>query len=266
MRRWPYTFGVCLSIVVGRHRDRRLAAPRRAVARPGRLPRSGVRPPPADRPDVLRGRHHPRSDPPRMARRHRRRRQRVPRRSFATDWSFKRVGYIATGLVTFYVCYVSYRNLKSDLPLIRKGVLFDTDMLRFDHYLFFGHNPAEVLHDLLGTDILRAGARHGLCRLPPAHPPHPRRVPRVGQGPVARRLVRHRAQPQLGARSRQLLLAADPRPGVRPVVDVPGSPGHRCHRAPTRRCSGPVQASRKTRAAAPPTASPASRRCTCRWS
>jgi len=69
------------------------------------------------------------------------------------NWSRQRVGHIATGLTTFYVCYVSYRNLKSDLPLIRKDVLFDTEMLRLDHYLFFGHNPAEVLHQFLGTNV-----------------------------------------------------------------------------------------------------------------
>jgi len=69
------------------------------------------------------------------------------------EWSVKRVAYIATGLLSFYACYVSYRNLKSYLPVIREGVLFDAQMLRLDHWLLFGNNPAEVLHDLLGTGI-----------------------------------------------------------------------------------------------------------------
>ena len=67
------------------------------------------------------------------------------------EWTWKRVLYIVLGLVSFYVCYVSYRNLKSDLPLARAGVHFDKQMLDIDYFLFFNHNPAPVLHDLLGT-------------------------------------------------------------------------------------------------------------------
>jgi hypothetical protein len=70
------------------------------------------------------------------------------------EWTWKRVVYIATGLLSFYACYVSYRNLKSFLPVIRKDVLFDVDLLRLDHWLMFGHNPASLLHDLLGTGIV----------------------------------------------------------------------------------------------------------------
>jgi hypothetical protein len=70
------------------------------------------------------------------------------------EWSLKRVGYIATGLITFYASYVSYRNLKSYLPTYREGVLFDRQLLELDHWLMFGHNPATVLHNLLGTDVM----------------------------------------------------------------------------------------------------------------
>lgn len=69
------------------------------------------------------------------------------------EWSLARVGNIMTGLVGFYICYVSYRNIKSYLPLIREDVLFDHDMLQLDHFLMFGHNPAPVLHDWLGTTV-----------------------------------------------------------------------------------------------------------------
>lgn len=74
------------------------------------------------------------------------------------DWTWSRVGFIATGLLAFYACYVSYRNLKSYLPEIRttadgQPILYDSDLLRFDHWLMFGHNPAPLLHDLLGTNI-----------------------------------------------------------------------------------------------------------------
>jgi membrane-associated phospholipid phosphatase len=67
------------------------------------------------------------------------------------EWTWKRVLYIVLGLISFYICYVSYRNLKSDLPLARAGVHFDKQMLDIDYFVFFNHNPAPVLHDLLGT-------------------------------------------------------------------------------------------------------------------
>jgi hypothetical protein len=67
------------------------------------------------------------------------------------EWNATRVVNIATGLVGFYICYVSYRNIKSYLPLIREDVLFDHDMLQLDHFLSFGHNPAPLLHSWLGT-------------------------------------------------------------------------------------------------------------------
>ncbi|MGJ9411155.1 phosphatase PAP2 family protein [Aeromicrobium sp. CF4.19] len=69
------------------------------------------------------------------------------------EWSLKRVGYIATGLITFYACYVSYRNLKSYLPVYRDGVLEDNLLVEFDHWMMFGSNPALVMHELMGTDV-----------------------------------------------------------------------------------------------------------------
>ena len=152
MRRWPYTFAVCLSIVVGVTAiiaSQLLDVPLRdpdGFLGPAyvRLPVIGLLffavgiIPVA----IRRGRHDGIGGVVNAF-----------REIIRTDWSFKRVGYIATGLITFYVCYVSYRNLKSDLPLIRKGVLYDTDMLRFDHYLFFDNNPAEVMHNFFGTGI-----------------------------------------------------------------------------------------------------------------
>ena len=70
------------------------------------------------------------------------------------EWTWGRVGNIAAGLLSFYVCYVSYRNLKSYLPIIREEVLYDHEMLQLDHFLMFGNNPAPLLHDLMGTDVV----------------------------------------------------------------------------------------------------------------
>lgn len=67
------------------------------------------------------------------------------------EWTWGRVLHIATGLITFYVCYVSYRNIKGFLPVLREGVNFDTMLSRWDYWLMFGNHPAELMHNVLGT-------------------------------------------------------------------------------------------------------------------
>jgi len=69
------------------------------------------------------------------------------------EWTLHRVVHIATGMISFYICYVSYRNLKSYLPLLGGDTLHDRALLQLDHFLFLGNNPAEVLHHVLGTSI-----------------------------------------------------------------------------------------------------------------
>lgn len=145
MRRWPYTFAVCLSVLVGittiivsGHVDVPLRDPDGFLG-PAyiRLPLIGLLffavgiVPAAIRRGKIRGF------------------KAALRQIMRDEWNWKRVGNITAGLLTFYICYVSYRNLKSDLPLVRK-VHFDTEMLNFDYNLFFHNNPAPVLHHLLG--------------------------------------------------------------------------------------------------------------------
>ena len=67
-------------------------------------------------------------------------------------WSGLRLAVVAVGLATFYVSYVSYRNLKGALPLSRPGVL-DERLLALDRAMAFGSDPATLLHDLLGTGV-----------------------------------------------------------------------------------------------------------------
>lgn len=69
-----------------------------------------------------------------------------------TDWTWGRFGYIAAGLLAFYTSYVSYRNLKSYLPELRPPT-WDLRLERFDHWLFFGNYPSDVLHSFLGGDV-----------------------------------------------------------------------------------------------------------------
>ena len=154
LRRWPYTFAVALSLVVGvaavwssnlhgvplRDPEGFLGPAYirlpligllffaagvvpQAMYRVGVWPLSNLRKVPAEVRTIIR-----------------------------TEWSWKRLGYITTGLVAFYVCYVSYRNLKSHLPQARNSN-FDTELLRLDHWMFLGNNPGPVLHDLLGTEV-----------------------------------------------------------------------------------------------------------------
>jgi len=60
-----------------------------------------------------------------------------------------RLALVATALLAYHVVYLCYRNLKSWLAF---QPTHDAWLLRFDRDLFFGHSPAAVLHDLLGTD------------------------------------------------------------------------------------------------------------------
>ena len=66
-------------------------------------------------------------------------------------WSLRRVGLVLGLIVTFYVTYLCYRNVKSYLPLARPE-LFDSQLLELERRAF-GQDPAIFLHDLLGTGI-----------------------------------------------------------------------------------------------------------------
>jgi PAP2 superfamily len=67
-----------------------------------------------------------------------------------TRWTPYRTGMIAAGLVAYSVVYLCYRNLKSwDVFLTPRDDL----LLRWDHWLFLGHTPAVLLHDVLGQDV-----------------------------------------------------------------------------------------------------------------
>ncbi len=71
-----------------------------------------------------------------------------------THWTRDRMILVVSGILCFYVTYVSYRNLKSQLPFI-EGVhhKFDRELFSMDRAVFLGHEPAIVLHDLLGDGI-----------------------------------------------------------------------------------------------------------------
>jgi membrane-associated phospholipid phosphatase len=80
-------------------------------------------------------------------------------RSFGTQartlivehWTRERVSLVVVGLVSFYVTYVSYRNLKNFLPRVNHS-LYDPQLHAIDKALMFGHEPAVLLHQLLGEN------------------------------------------------------------------------------------------------------------------
>jgi hypothetical protein len=69
-------------------------------------------------------------------------------------WTRERIELVVSGILCFYITYVSYRNLKSQLPFI-EGIhhKFDRELFIIDKAIFLGHEPAIVLHDVLGDGI-----------------------------------------------------------------------------------------------------------------
>lgn len=72
-----------------------------------------------------------------------------------SHWNRERLTLVVLGLVCFYITYVSYRNLKSFLPAaLGVDYKFDRPLHLLDQAIFLGHEPAVVLHSMLGTGIM----------------------------------------------------------------------------------------------------------------
>jgi hypothetical protein len=80
----------------------------------------------------------------------------IVRQRLRTHWNRERLTLVGLGIVCFYAVYVSYRNLKSFLPFI-VTTKYDRELHLLDRALFFGHEPATVLHTLLGTNLTAHG-------------------------------------------------------------------------------------------------------------
>jgi hypothetical protein len=65
-------------------------------------------------------------------------------------WPWAHVRFALMGLGTWYLTYVAFRNLKSFVPFVNPE-LQDRELAAFDRVLFLGHDPAVLLHALLGT-------------------------------------------------------------------------------------------------------------------
>ena len=69
---------------------------------------------------------------------------------FEQRWWGVRGLVVISALLSFYVTYISYRNLKSFLPFVTDSN-FDGELLSAERWLFFGNDPAELLHNVLGA-------------------------------------------------------------------------------------------------------------------
>jgi PAP2 superfamily len=76
----------------------------------------------------------------------------IVRQRLRAHWNRERLTLVGLGIVCFYVVYVSYRNLKSFLPFVIETD-YDRELHLLDRALFFGHEPATVMHTVLGTSI-----------------------------------------------------------------------------------------------------------------
>jgi membrane-associated phospholipid phosphatase len=65
-------------------------------------------------------------------------------------WDGANLRFALLGLGAWYLTYASFRNLKSYVPFVN-GHLWDGVLDDLDRILWFGHDPADVLHSLLGT-------------------------------------------------------------------------------------------------------------------
>ena len=70
-------------------------------------------------------------------------------------WTPRQVRFLLVGLAAWYVTYATFRNLKNAVPFVNDN-LWDSTFARVDSWLFFGNDPAAVLHSVLGTSPLVA--------------------------------------------------------------------------------------------------------------
>lgn len=67
-------------------------------------------------------------------------------------WSLDHTRFVVLGLGSWYLTYVSFRNLKSFVPFVNPGTE-DGRFAAVDRWIFHGHDPAALLHQLLGTGV-----------------------------------------------------------------------------------------------------------------
>lgn len=75
------------------------------------------------------------------------------RTTFRERWTWRRTALALGGILSFYLTYVGYRNLKSYLPALVDQDL-DVPLRELERSAFLGTDPATLLHDVLGTGVV----------------------------------------------------------------------------------------------------------------
>ena len=128
---------------------------------------------------------------------------RVPRRPRALD-AGAGAGGRGSALVSFYVTYLAYRNLKSVVPLLRPDELFDGRLGDLDRSLFAGQRPRRRCCTACSAAGVSAHALSGVYELFFVFIPLALAFALVVlAGPARRAVPHHRARAQLGAGRRR---------------------------------------------------------------
>ena len=69
----------------------------------------------------------------------------------AERWGWPRGLAVGSTLVSFYISYLAYRNLKTMVPLLRPDELVDRQLADLDRVLFLGSDPAGLTHAIFGS-------------------------------------------------------------------------------------------------------------------
>jgi membrane-associated phospholipid phosphatase len=72
---------------------------------------------------------------------------------FKERWWGERGAIVVICILAFYGTYFAYRNLKSFVPFVN-GDVHDQALLDAERWLFFGNDPASILHSVLGTGAI----------------------------------------------------------------------------------------------------------------
>ncbi len=67
-------------------------------------------------------------------------------------WPASQWWFALSGVTAWYLCYSAFRNVKSMAPFVHDD-RYDEQLAAADRWLFAGHDPATVLHEVLGTGI-----------------------------------------------------------------------------------------------------------------
>lgn len=70
----------------------------------------------------------------------------------AERWPASHWRFALAGMAAWYLSYAAFRNVKSMAPFVNERS-WERPMAEADRVLFAGHDPAELLHQLLGTGI-----------------------------------------------------------------------------------------------------------------